>query len=373
MYPRLVIDREKLRHNAEMLCRMAREHGVADLAFVTKAFSADEEMVRTIMATPCRYLADSRIENLRRFQDIGKERILLRLPMLSQVEEVVRDAEISFNSERKTLRALDIAAQKIGRVHKVVLMIDMGDLREGILFRDTEQIMAAVDTAETCTHLELYGTAFNLTCYGAVLPSEENLSAFMGITRQIEARIGRSLAFVSGGNSSSIPMLLGGRMPKGINNLRLGEAMLLGRETAYGQQIPGLFQDIATLEVEVVELQMKPSCPIGEVGRNAFGEQSRYVDVGERCRAIAAIGRQDMDCGGITPLRSGVRVIGASSDHLLLDVEDCRPPVEVGEVLAFQLNYSALLRGFTSQYVRRVYQRMSASRKDGGVAGKSVS
>ena len=355
MYPRLVIDREKLRHNAETLCRMARENGIADLAFVTKAFSADEEMVRIIMDTPCRYLADSRIENLRRFPNIGKERILLRLPMLSQADEVVEAAEISFNSEQKTMRALDAAARRAGKIHKVVLMIDLGDLREGILFRDLKQIMATASLAEDSRNLELYGTAFNLTCYGAVLPSRDNLSKFVWITEQIEQYIGRKLAFVSGGNSSSIPMMLSGRMPKAINNLRLGEAMLLGRETAYGKDIPGLFQDIAMLEAEVVELQTKPSHPIGNVGCNAFGEQSSYVDIGDRLRAIVAIGRQDIDGSGVIPLRTGASVIGSSSDHLLLDVTECQPPVEVGEVIPFRLNYSALLRGFTSQYVCRVY------------------
>ena len=356
MYPQLVIDRKKLRHNAEALCRMAMEHGVTDMAFVTKAFSADEEMVRTIMEAPCRYMADSRIENLRRFSDLGKERILLRLPMLSQVEEVVRHAEISFHSEEKTLRAIDAAAQRLGKIHKVVLMIDLGDLREGIFFENTEQIMKMVDLVESSTGLELFGTAFNLTCYGSVLPTVANLSTFLCITGEIEGHIGPALPFVSGGHSSSLALLLSGTMPGGINNLRLGEAMLLGRETAYGQEIPGLFQDVVTLEVEVVELQTKPSCPIGEIGFNAFGERSSYVDIGPRRRALTAIGRQDMDCSGIVSLREGISVIGSSSDYLLLDVTDCRTSVEVGEILPFRLNYSALLRGFTSRYVQRVYR-----------------
>ena len=64
MFPRLVIDLDKLRHNAEALCTLARERGISDLAFVTKVFCADWEMVRVLTETPCRFLADSRIENL---------------------------------------------------------------------------------------------------------------------------------------------------------------------------------------------------------------------------------------------------------------------------------------------------------------------
>ena len=138
MYPRLLIDLGKLRHNGEALCRLAAERGVADLAFVTKVFCADGEIARTLAETPCRYLADSRIENLEKLAGLGKDRILLRLPMPSQAEAVVRSAEISFNSEPATLGALSAAAEKAGKIHRVVLMIDLGDLREGIFFENRE-------------------------------------------------------------------------------------------------------------------------------------------------------------------------------------------------------------------------------------------
>lgn len=356
MYPRLVIDLQKLRHNADALCRLAGERGVGDLAFVTKVFCADERMVRALAGSPCRYLADSRIENLRRCGGLGKDRILLRLPMPSQAEEVVQSAEISFNSELTTLRALSAAAKKAGRTHRVVLMIDLGDLREGIFFQNPELIFQTAAEIEAAPCLELFGTAFNLTCYGSVLPSPGNLSAFLDLTHQIEARIGRSLPFVSGGNSSSIPLLLSGNMPKGINNLRLGESMVLGRETAYGHPIDGLYQDAILLETELVEVQTKPSYPIGEIGVNAFGEKAVYTDIGPRRRAIAAIGRQDMDCAGLTPLTPGIAVVGASSDHLILDVTECPSPLSVGDTVSFSMDYSALLRGFTSQYIQRAYR-----------------
>lgn len=356
MYPKVVIDLEKLSHNANRLGRMCNERGVTELAFVTKVFCADEEMVRTIAASPCRYLADSRVENLARSGGMGKERILLRLPMPSQAEEVVRAAEISFNSERATLRALSRAAAGAGRVHKVVLMIDLGDLREGIFFQNEALVLETAEMVERDAHLELFGTAFNLTCYGSVLPSGENLAAFLDVTEKIEKQIGRQLPFISGGNSSSIPLLLAGKMPGRINNLRLGEALVLGRETAYGADLDGMYGDAVRLEAEVVEVQVKPSYPIGEIGVNAFGERGTYTDIGPRRRAIAAIGRQDMDCDSLRPLQKGVSVVGASSDHLIVDVTDCEKTVEVGDVLSFTMTYGGLLRGFTSGYVGRAYE-----------------
>lgn len=355
MYPRLVIDLKKLGHNADTLCRICGERGVTDLAFVTKVFTADPEMVRVLAQSPCRYLADSRVENLRSYAGAGKERILLRVAMPSEAEAVVACAEISFQSEERTLRALDDAAGRAGKDHKVVLMIDLGDLREGIFFRNREEIMAVVDLVEASAHLTLFGAAFNVTCYGSVLPTEENLGWFMELVEAIEARIGRKLELISGGNSSSITLLRSGKMPARVNNLRLGEALVLGRETAYEQDIPELCQAPVILEAEVVEAKVKPSHPVGELGVNAFGEKMTYEDIGDRRRAICAIGRQDMDCDNLTPLQSGVRVVGASSDHLILDVTDCGRTVEVGDVLSFRMSYGALLRGFTSKYVSRAF------------------
>ena len=356
MYPRIVIDLNKLKHNANALCQMAKDRGIGDLAFVTKVFCADTQMVKALSETPCRYLADSRIENLANYPDTKQLKILLRLPMLSQAEEVVRYSDISFNSEMATLAALSTAAQEQGKQHKVVLMVDMGDLREGIFFKEEEQILQLAKFVENDPNLELYGTAFNLTCYGSVLPTQENLTQFLKITKCIEKKISRKLEFISGGNSSSVSLLLLGQDNLPFTNLRLGEALVLGRETAYGADLAGLYQDVVTLEAELIEVQEKPSYPIGEIGVNAFGEKAEYTDLGIRRRAIAAIGRQDMDCDGLIPLEPGITVVGASSDHLILDITECPKPLQIGDIVRFKMNYGGILRGFTSSYVKRAYK-----------------
>ena len=355
MYPRLVIDLSKLRHNGRALCDLAASAGVDQVAFVTKVFCADRAMVSALLDTPCAYLADSRIENLRLYPETDRKKILLRLPMLSQADEVVRWADISLNSEPDTLRALDAAAGRQGRRHGVVLMIDLGDLREGIFFRDEAGIFTAVRLVENLEHLELSGIGFNVTCYGSVLPTEENIGVFLAIKEKIEQEIGRRLPIISGGNSSSLYLLQQNRLPAGITNLRLGESLVLGRETAYGRDLPGMYQDVVTLEAELVEVKTKPSYPVGEIGVDAFGHRVAYEDRGERLRAIAAIGRQDMELDGLIPTTPGVSIVGASSDHLILDVTDCPKPPAVGDTIAFRLTYSGLLRTFTSSYIAREY------------------
>lgn len=353
MYPRLCIDLKKLHHNGEKLCAAAKENGLDRLAFVTKSFCAQPDMVRALEDLPNPYLADSRVENLAAYPGTRKEKILLRLPMLSQTEDVVRHADISFCSEASVLTALDRAAGAQSKRHKVVLMVDVGDLREGVFFRNTEELLALAKQAETAENLILFGMAFNVTCYGSVIPTEETLESFRGLVCLVEDAVGHKLAFLSAGNSSSLYLLDGKTDFRGFNNLRLGESLILGRETAFGEDLPQLYGDVITLEAQLAEVKRKPSYPIGKIGVNAFGETVQYEDKGEQLRGIACVGQQDTDWSGLTPCDARISVIGASSDHLLLDLTKAEEYC-VGDTVRFRLNYSALLRAFTSPYVEKV-------------------
>ncbi|MEW9835952.1 arginase family protein [Mesorhizobium marinum] len=104
----------------------------------------------------------------------------------------------------------------------------------------------------------------------------------------------------------------------------------------------------------MIEVKKKPSRPIGKSGYDAFGNQPYFPDEGDRLRAIANIGREDVMVEGLTPIDRGVRVLGASSDHLLLDVTDAEVPVAVGGRVAFRMGYGAMLLAMTSEYVEKV-------------------
>lgn len=68
-------------------------------------------------------------------------------------------------------------------------------------------------------------------------------------------------------------------------------------------------------------------------------------------QVLLALGQQDTDPNGLTPPK-GIDIIGASSDHLILDVGDDRPAI--GDEITFQVNYSALVRAMTSPFVAKV-------------------
>ncbi|MCL2573282.1 MAG: alanine/ornithine racemase family PLP-dependent enzyme [Defluviitaleaceae bacterium] len=355
MNPRLLIDLKKLTHNANHLANLCNERGISVTA-VTKVFCAEPPMVQALAVLPIAYMADSRLENIASYpKDMSQKTILLRLPAPSQADEVVRICDISLNSEMLTLQKLAEAANKRGIVHGVIIMIDLGDLREGIFHNATEKINATVEYVLSQKSLELKGFGTNLTCYGAVLPTVKNLTMLTKLCYNISKEYNLEIPIISGGNSSSLYMLEKGEIPQGISNLRLGEAIVCGKETAYGDPYPSLELDVVVLEAEIIEIADKPSHPEGEININAFGEKMAFEDKGIRKRAILAVGRQDTDYEGLTPLNDDVEIVGASSDHLIVDITDAAP-LAVGDRLRFSLSYGAILAGFTSKYVDKEYK-----------------
>ena len=360
MYPKLLIDIKKLRENIDAVAKITKEDGGCSMMIVTKCLCADRKVAEMITDHPAvDYLADSRIANIKKYQDLveksGKQSVLLRLPMMSEIEDVVRYANVSFNSEMETIEALNAEAGRQGKTHKVVLMVDLGDLREGIFFENEEEILQTAEKIHAMEHVELYGMGTNLTCYGAIIPKNDNLSVLCDIAEKVEQRLGIKLEMISGGNSSSIYLVGKGELPEKISNLRLGESFLLGNDTAYGSRLPGTVNDGLLCEAQIVELKTKPSLPIGEVGVDAFGQKPFYEDRGRIRRAILAIGQQDTDRDGMHPLDEKVDVLGASSDHLILDVTKSDKEYHIGDTVRFTLDYGAVLRLATSEYVTKEY------------------
>ena len=350
-YPRLLIDLEKIRHNAEVVSRLAARCGIGVVG-VTKACCGDPLVAKAMLAGGVVGIADSRIENIRRLKEWGIETdmMLLRTPMLTQIPEVVGYADISLNSEIRVLKALDDEAMRTKRRHGIILMVEMGDLREGMM---PEELDAAVQLTLQCEHLDLLGFGMNLACFGGVVPTMEKIFSFDRLARRIEQAYGVEFEIVSGGNSANIPYLLHHGEMTSINNLRIGEGILLGVETVRREPIPGTFQDAFTLECEIIELKNKPSVPDGMVSQDAFGRQPVFEDLGVIRRGIVALGRQDVIVEGLVSLDPGIAILGASSDHIILHVSN--PEMELGGVVRFSPKYGALVHLCTSGYVKKKY------------------
>jgi len=349
-YPRLIIDTKKIKQNVQTLVKLASSQGI-EVAGVTKVFCAQKDVTKSFVDGGVKYLADSRIENMIRLQKFEIPKIFLRLPMQSQIDDVVKYADISLNSDVETIKKLSDSALKQNKVHGVILMMDLGDLREG--FYEEEDLYIAIEKIKDLKGIKIIGLGTNLTCYGGVIPTNTNLSRLVKVANEIEKRYSIKLEIVSGGNSSSVH-LLGKEKLTGINNLRLGESLVCGTETAYGKRIEGTYNDAFVLELEVIEAKDKPSIPTGEIGRDAFGNVPTYTDRGIRKRIICAAGQQDLDNGTIIPHDDDIIILGGSSDHLILDATDSKLDYKVGDIIKFNLKYASILRAMTSEFVEKV-------------------
>jgi predicted amino acid racemase len=347
--PTLEIDINKIKHNAKTLKELFAKKGVSVTA-VIKGVTGSPEVANTILECGITTIAVSLVQNIKKMKEFGvkAEFLLTRLPTHTEIPDVVKYADISLNSEISTIKLLSEYSLKQGKKHKIMLMLELGDLREGIL---PEDIDLNVEQIIPLKGVELYGIGVNLACFGGIKPSEKNMTELSKTADRIQKKYYIKLQVISGGNSANYEWFLHTNNIGNINNLRIGEAILLGRETLYRNKIPRLYTDAFTLICEVIESKIKPSLPYGEICQNAFGKKPKFADIGNINRIIIGIGEQDVDTKAITP-RINAKVIGASSDHLILHSKN---HLEVGSEIAFDINYSALLRLSTSPYVKKVF------------------
>lgn len=344
--PRLEIDLDKIHHNARTLVERLGARGIM-VTGVTKACLGSAEIAEAFLRAGVAGLGDSRIENIEamRLAGVQASMTLIRSPMLSQVDRVVAHADISFNTELAVIQKLAQAAARANKTHGVTLMVELGDLREGIMPDDLHDM---VEKTLRLPNIELKGIGANLACRSGVAPDNRNMAELSALVDSISTAFGLRVHMVSAGNSASIQWALDTADIGRVNNLRLGESIMLGCEPLHRTPIDGLYTDAITLVAEVVECKVKPSQPWGEMAQTAFGEKLSTKDRGSISQAILAIGIQDTDPMGLFP-PAGMEILGASSDHLVV-----KSDLSVGAEVRFQLNYGAMVRAWTSPFVAKV-------------------
>ncbi|MBR5516978.1 MAG: alanine/ornithine racemase family PLP-dependent enzyme [Firmicutes bacterium] len=342
-YPRLEINLNHLHHNMARIVEKCGSHGI-QVAGVIKGVNGLPEVAKTFDHAGAAFIASSRLEQLQDAKDAGieKKMMLIRIPMISEAHDVVTIADISLNSELEVIKALNDAARIEGKLHKVILMADVGDLREG--WWDKDELVDVAEYIENkLINIQLVGVGFNVGCYGSTMPTVDKLNELIEIAERIEARIGRELEYISGGATSTLLRIWDGYVPERINLLRIGEGVLQARDldVYYGYDMSELYQDVFRLKAEVIEVKDKPTHPIGEVGVDAFGHCPVYVDRGIRKRALLGMGKVDYgDPDELLLMEEGIEIIGAASDHTIIDVEDAAKDWKVGDIMTFDVCYA---------------------------------
>lgn len=347
--PRIVINCSKIVHNYQVILEICRRSGIAVTA-VLKGTAGDRRIFSALHKAGLNDIGDSRIENLKGFNgDLSLHKTLLRLPSLSALSDAINAADMSLNSEIETIRSLDQLAGSSGRFHTIMLMVDLGDAREGIRETDLEQVAAV---CKGLKNIRVTGVGSNFSCFAGVKPTPAKLDRLVSIGQRLREEFGLPVSLISGGNSSSLPLVLDGTIPSGINHLRIGEGILLGRETLNGLPIPNTFQDAFYIEGEVLQSSKGGGRPDGEIGRNAFGRIPTIPQVDLDYRALINLGEQDTPLEGLTPVNQEITILGGSSDYMVVASQN---RLKIGERVRFIPNYWSLLTAMSVRYVHKEY------------------
>lgn len=363
--PTLTIDVGRLRENARVEKAELGQLGIEVMA-VNKVFDGAPETAKACLEAGIEVIAESRLYNAKKIKSaLGCRTCLLRSPVLSEIDEVVQWADISLNSEPEILKALSKAAQAQHRQHAILLMVDMGDLREGIWFEKEDELAQTLTLINQLPGLTLYGLGTNFNCYGTVMPTVKNGEDFKALADRLSKRTGIVIPRLSAGNCTSYHLIDKKCWPHGLNHLRIGGLHEFGIEYVgmhYLDQyhhsdkpIDRAVSPLYVLTAEVIEANAKPTVPVGELGVDAFLQTKTFEDRGIRHRALLAFGRQDVPIENCVPVEDRLGVLGQTSDHTLIDTEDLPVPLKVGDRVSFELDYTGLLAACATSGVQKVF------------------
>ena len=341
--PRIEVDLGKIRDNTQTIAGRLGLRGIG-VTGVTKAVCGHPAIAQAMLDGGASGLADARMSNVQRLREAGMTGsiTLIRTPMISQADKVVQACEASYNTEILAISALAAAATRNGSVHGIVLMVEMGDQRDGILPENLADIAKQV---MQMSGVALKGIAANFACLNGFVPTAFQMAAFGDLANEIEGVCGPFVKIVSGGNSANLPWALGEHATGRVNDLRLGETILLGVEPVSGDRIDGLYTDAFTLVAEVIETEIE-SLPFPIDLIDPTTERLRIVTArGASARMILAMGHQDTDILGLS-MPFGSTLIGATSDHLVIGTARSLP--KVGSELKFRMNYNALMHAMSA-------------------------
>ncbi|MCC5960058.1 MAG: alanine racemase [Rhodobacteraceae bacterium] len=338
--PRIEVDLVKIRQNARQLVDRLAQHGIA-VTGVTKGVCGHPEIAQAMLDGGVQRLADARISNVERMRAAGIDApvVLIRTPMRSQTDRVVRACGTSLNTDADVVRALAQSAVRAGVVHQVVLMVEMGDGREGV---QPDELAGLARHVMGLDGVVLAGIGANFACLSGGAPHPSEMGKLSAFAAALEGDFGITLRTISGGNSASLPGLYRTGLRTRVNDLRLGEAILLGRDPVTRAPINGLSTDAFVLVAEIIESAADlPQPSVLRLPVPGAGES----------KSLLALGDQDTDISGLS-MPVGMTRLGSSSDHLLLQTRGVA--LVAGSEVCFQPDYSALMRAMSAPDVEKV-------------------
>jgi len=349
----VTLNKENLISNFNYLKKLFEENKT-EWAIVSKLLCGSEEYLKILCDLDINEICDSRISNLKLIKEINPNinTVYIKPPAKDNIEEVVRYADVSFNTEFSTIKWISEEAVKQGKTHKIIIMIELGDLREGVLGDDLTDFYK---TVFELPNIEITGIGSNLNCLYGVLPSADKLLQLSLYKKLIEAQFNQKIPWVTGGTSVVIPLLFKKQIPADMNHFRIGETLYFGNNLITNEVIEGMNDDVFRLLSQIIEINEKPKVPVGVMEVNPSGEvfeidESNYGK--SSYRALIDIGVLDISTTDfLIPQNKDIEIVGASSDMIVIDLGENKAGRKVGDILEFKLKYMGALRVFNSEYI----------------------
>ncbi len=351
----ITLNKKSLTHNYSFLQSLFASHQ-KEWAPVLKLLCGNKTFLEYVLSLGDEQVCDARLSNIKRIKAINpdKETIYIKPPAKRSIPNVVKYADVSFNTELTTMKWLSIEAVKQQKIHRIIIMIELGDLREGIM---GEYLMEFYKKIFELPNIQVAGIGANLNCLSGVMPSKDKLIQLSLYEQLIEAKFGKKIDYVSGGSSVMIPLLLKKQIPKGINHFRIGETLFFGVDLFTNKTIPKMKDDVFMLYTEIIEITEKPIIPYGYLEENPSGETLEIdpEDYGKNhSRGILDIGLLDIsNTEFLIPVDKEITFIGASSDMLVVDLSKTAKKYKVGDLVRFKMKYMGALRVMNSEYIEK--------------------
>jgi len=348
------LDRQKLQHNFKYLDTLFKKKDI-QWGIVTKVLCGNEIYIREVLNLGIPQVCDSRTTNLKIIKKLRPdiETIYIKPPAKRNIKNVVQFADISLNTEYLTIKALSKEAKGQDKLHKIIIMIEMGDLREGVMREEFIDFYARVFDLP---NIEIVGIGTNLNCLNGVLPNSDKLIQLSLYEQLIEAKFNKNIALVSGGSSVTIPLIFKDLLPQGVKHFRVGETLFFGNNLYNNSKFKNMKNKIFRLFAEIIELSEKPKVPEGERGINVSGHSVEVNDENygkTSFRAILDLGLLDVEDKNIQPVDKEITFAGASSDMIVLDLGAKNKKYKVGDLIEFEVNYLGALSLLNSDYIEK--------------------
>ncbi|MCU5745110.1 alanine racemase [Staphylococcus sp. SQ8-PEA] len=327
------INLSKIQYNALVIGKTLARHHI-HFTPVLKCVASDSRIVSKLNEIGLTHFAESRIDNISRYDETENSFTMLRATSQDDLELLVQKCTMSIQTELATIREINEIARKQGVKHQILLMVDWKDGREGVL---TYDLINYVREIINMHYINLQGLAFNFMCLSDIAPDENDVKMMTDLIEAVESDTQYRFRLISGGNSSMLPLLMYRDLER-INELRIGESLFRGIETTTEGKIASLYQNCITLKAEIIEI--KP--------RININSNEKYL------QAILDIGRLDTTIDELAPLNDDITIVGATSDQLMVDLkaQDC---YQLGDDIQFGLGYSALSHTMFSHHLKKVY------------------